>query len=103
MSAAPAVRHGALGIVTALPWCCVVPAAFASAGVLSTVVARWLVAGAPLLLLLTLLSLGRAHYLIWARHHGSMLARVVTVLATVVAGALWAVRLSPAVAAVVLR
>ena len=89
--------------MTALPWCCVVPAAFASAGVISTVVARWLVAGAPLLLLLTLASLSRAHYLIWAKDHGSVLAKVVTVLATVVAGTLWAVRLSPPLAAVILR
>ena len=95
-------KHGAFGVLTALPWCCVVPAAFASAGVVSTVVARWLVAGAPFLLLLTVASLSRAHYLIWAKHHGSSLARVLTVIATAVAITLWAIRLSPTVAAAVL-
>ena len=99
---APA-NHGLFGMLAALPWCCVVPAALASAGMASTVAARWLMAGSPFLLLLTVASLSRAHYLIWAKHHGSVLARVITLVATAAAIVLWGVRLSPTVAGAVLR
>lgn len=100
---ATAAKHGVLGMVAALPWWCVVPAAFASAGLASTVAARWVMAGSPLLLFVTVASLSRAHYLIWVKHHGSAIARVLTVAATAAAISLWAVRLSPTVAGAVLR
>jgi hypothetical protein len=80
-----------------------VPAALAAGGAASTLAARWLGLAMPAFLALSVVLFARAHYLLWVRRHGTGAARAATVFFTIVAIVLWAVRLSPDVAAFVLR
>lgn len=100
--AARPLRVTALGTAASIPWCCILPAALAAAGAASSVVARWLGATMPLLLALSLVLFGRAHYLLWIRRHSSPSARLLTVILTLLSAAFWAIRLFPTVAAFVL-
>jgi hypothetical protein len=85
----------AIGVLTSVPWCCVLPAGLASLGLASSVLARWLGAATPALLVASAVFLGRAHYLLWARRHGSRLARFTTVVLTLLSACLWTFRLTP--------
>lgn len=85
----------ALSAATAVPWCCVVPAALASLGLASSVLGSWLAAGTPAFFLMSAGFLGRAHYLIWAKRHGSPNARITTLVLTAAVVWTWALRLAP--------
>jgi len=71
-------------------------------GLASSAVAHWLRAATPLLLVLSAALLGRAHHQLWVKRHGAPLARALTILLTLLAAALWALRLSPRFASFVL-
>jgi hypothetical protein len=102
-SSARPLRVTALGAAASVPWCCIVPAGLAAGGTASSLAARWAAAIMPFLLALSIGLFARAHHLLWVRRHGSPLARVLTVVLTLIAGALWALRLSPAIAGWVLE
>lgn len=93
-------RHwssSAMGMVTSVPWCCILPAALASLGLASSMLAHWLGALTPALLGASVVLFGRAHYLLWVKRHGSRSARWVTVVLTLLAASFWMLRLSPRV------
>jgi hypothetical protein len=96
------LKVSALGTAASIPWCCVAPAALAAAGTASSVPTPWVGATVPVFLALSAALFARAHYLLWMRRHGSPAARLVTVALTVLSAGVWAFRLSPAVAALVL-
>lgn len=93
----------AFGLTASVPWCCIVPAGLASLGLASSAVAHWMRAATPVFLALSAALLGRAHYQLWVKRHGAPLARALTLLLTLLAAALWALRLSPVLASLVLR
>lgn len=81
------------GAVFSLPWCCIIPGVFALLGLAGVALARSVTAGfTPYLLAVSVLFLGRAHYLIYVKRRGSRASRVVAWLSTVMALSLWAVR-----------
>lgn len=90
------------GLTASVPWCCIVPAALASLGLASSAVAHWIHAATPLLLVMSVAVLARAHYELWVKRHAAPLARALTLLLTLLAAALWALRLSPNFASFVL-
>ena len=72
-----------LGGVFALPWCCLVPAGFALLGVAGVSLAReFSMELMPYLLGLSVLFLGRAHYVLYVQHQGNRLSHLITWLAT---------------------
>jgi hypothetical protein len=94
-AAARPLRVTALGTAVAIPWCCLVPAALGSLGIASSLVAQVLGRAIPYLLVLSVVFFSRAHYLLWVEKHGSVTARLSTILLTALAAALWAHRLIP--------
>lgn len=81
-------------VLTAVPWCCLVPAAFALAGVAGAGVARLAaVQVMPALLGVSILMLGRAHYLIHLRQQGSPWSRRIVWIATALVAVMWGPRL----------
>lgn len=90
------VSGSVMGVLASVPWCCLLPAGLASLGLASAVLARWLGAAMPALLVASAIFFGRAHYLLWVRRHGSWAARFTTVFLTLLSAAFWTVRLSPA-------
>lgn len=100
--AARPLRVSALATAASIPWCCLVPAALAVAGTASSVSTHWVAPAMPLLFALSVVLFARAHYLLWVRRHGSPAARLATVALTALSVSFWAVRLSPAVAGLVL-
>jgi hypothetical protein len=77
-------------LLFSIPWCCVLPAALSALGLGSAVAARlaaWKLN--PLFFILAALFLGRAHYLLYWKRHGSAWSRRLTWGATVLALALW--------------
>lgn len=58
-------------IATAVPWCCIAPAALAVSGVATASVASWIQAGTPLLLVASAVCGTRAIYLSWFLRSGS--------------------------------
>jgi len=94
-AAARPLRVTALGTAASIPWCCLVPAALGSLGIASSLVVQILGRAIPYLLVLSVVFFSRAHYLLWVEKHGSATARLLTVLLTVLALALWAHRLFP--------
>lgn len=92
----------AMGMMTSVPWCCILPAGLASLGLASSMLAHWLGAVTPALLGTSVALFGRAHYLLWVKRHGSRSARWVTVLLSLLAASLWMLRLSPRALALLL-
>ena len=86
-------RTSVMGGIFALPWCCIIPAVLSVLGLAGVAVARE-VTGAlvPYLLAISVLFLGRAHYLLYIRHHGNRVSHIVTWVSTVLALALWNLR-----------
>jgi len=81
-------------IAASVPWCCLLPAAFALLGLAGAGAARaTTVELMPFLLGASLLFLGRAHYLIHVRRPGAPWARWIVWLSTVLTIGLWAPRL----------
>jgi len=78
-----------------LPWCCIMPAAFSVLSFIGAAGTTRLVFKEALfpLFIVSILLLGRAHYLIYFKKHGSSLSsRVVVWISTIGALALWAFR-----------
>jgi hypothetical protein len=75
-----------------LPWCCITPAALSLLGFLGAVgEARLFVSEITFPLFgISLLLLGRAHYLIHFKKHGGRISRAVVWASTIGALALWA-------------
>lgn len=85
-----------LGTLFALPWCCIVPGILSLLGLAGvTVATSRALAGQfmPVLLGISLVFLGRAHYLLYIKKQGSRLSHVVTWVATSLAITVWAIRL----------
>ena len=87
-------KSSLMAFFLSLPWCCITPAALSLLGFLGA-------AGTVRLLLkealfplfgICLLLLGRAHYLIYFKKHGSRVSRLVVWASTSGALALWAFR-----------
>ena len=87
-------RYSLAGFFLSLPWCCLMPAAFSVLGFLGAAGAAggFLVEVFYPLFVISILLLGRAHYLIYFKKHGSSLSRVVVWISTIGALALWAFR-----------
>lgn len=88
------IQLSLIAFFLSLPLCCITPAALSLLGFFGA-------AGAARLLLeeitfplfgISLLLLGRAHYLIYFKKHGSRISRVVVWASTIGALALWAFR-----------
>lgn len=86
-------RTGTIGGIFALPWCCIIPAIFSVLGLAGVAVAREVTEGIlPYLLVISVLFLGRAHYLIYIKHQGNRLSHIVTWVATLLAITLGGIR-----------
>jgi len=75
-----------------IPWCCITPAGLSLFGFLGAAgAARLFLHEITLPLLgISLILLGRAHYLIYFKKHGSKISRAVVWLSTIGALTLWA-------------
>ncbi len=86
-------RTGMIGGIFALPWCCIIPAVFSVLGLAGVAVAREVTGGlVPYLLAISVLFLGRAHYLLYIKHHGNWASYIVTWISTALAMTLWGIR-----------
>ena len=86
-------KQAFIGSLFALPWCCIIPAIFSVLGLAGVAVAREVTEGIlPYLLVISVLFLGRAHYLIYIKHQGNRLSHIITWAATFLAVTLWGVR-----------
>lgn len=93
-SSAP-TKYAALAGVSSLPWCCIVPAILSLLSVSSAASARLIFQEANgLLLVLSLLFLGRAFWLNFVRRQGAPWTRWVTVTSAIAVAALWSYRLA---------
>ena len=86
-------QTSALGGLFALPWCCIIPAIFSVLGLAGVAVAREVTGSlVPYLLMVSVLFLGRAHYLLYIKHQGNRVSHIVTWTATLLAVTLWGIR-----------
>ncbi len=86
-------KTSTLGGLFALPWCCIIPAGFSILGLTGIMVARTVTQVlAPYLFVLSVLLLGRAHYLLYVKREGRPISHVITWISTVIAVTLWSVR-----------
>ena len=79
--------------LTALPWCCIAPAAFAVSGVAITGLGAALSSAMPLFLALSALLLGRSLYLAFVKRRGPRWVRAVVLASTPLIATAWAIRL----------
>ncbi len=79
--------------MTALPWCCLAPAALGLGGVATAGAAVVIAEATPILLLVSVGFLGRAVYLAGVRRSGRPWARAVALVSAPLVVALWAYRL----------
>jgi len=78
-----------LGAGLMVPWCCVAPAVLSLLGVSGLsfgVLTRIETNLFPYLAIIAVVLLGRAHYLLYAKHQGNRLSRVVSWASTVLVG-----------------
>ncbi len=88
-----AKQTGIIGGIFALPWCCIIPAGFSVLGLAGVAVAREVTEGIlPYLMMISVLFLGRAHYLLYIKHQGNRVSRIVTWAASILAVMLWGMR-----------
>ncbi len=92
------MREGTLGSVigsslTALPWCCIAPAAFAASGVVTAGVGTALGSATPLFLAVSVAFLTRALYMALGKRQGPLWVRALVVGSTPLIAGLWALRL----------
>ena len=80
--------------LTALPWCCIAPAALSAAGVLTAGVGSVLADAVPFFLIASLALLARALQLALVRRHGPPWVRAATVAAALVVAGIWTTRLA---------
>lgn len=86
-------QSGVMGGIFAIPWCCVIPSGFSLLGLAGTAMVRQVMEGlVPYLLLLSVLFLGRAHYLLYIRHQGNRVSQGITWTATALAITFWSTR-----------
>ncbi len=78
--------------MTALPWCCIAPAAFAVSGVALAGIGTALQPAMPVLLVLSAGLLGRSLYLALVKRQGPMWVRAVVLLSTPAIALVWAFR-----------
>ena len=79
--------------LTALPWCCIAPAVFSAAGVVTAGVGSAVAQATPLFVGASVLLLGRALHLAMIRKQGRPWVRGVTVASAVFVLGLWSARL----------
>ena len=79
--------------LSALPWCCIAPAAFAASGVATAGVGMALGSATPLFLALSVAFLTRAPYMALAKRQGPLWVRALVVGSTPLIASLWAFRL----------
>ena len=88
-----AKQSGLLGGLLAMPWCCIIPAIFSLLGLAGVAVAQEITGGlVPYLLAVSVLFLGRAHYLLYVKHQGNWTSHILTWASTVLALTLWGLR-----------
>lgn len=79
--------------LTALPWCCIAPAAFAVSGVATAGIGTGLRVAMPFFLVLSAALLGRSLHLALVKRQGATWVRVMVVLSTPAIALIWAFRL----------
>ena len=79
--------------LSALPWCCIAPAAFAASGVVTAGVGASLGSAMPLFLVMSVALLTRALYLAIAKSQGPLWIRALVVVSAPLIVGLWAFRL----------
>lgn len=90
---ASAIRSTSLSALTALPWCCIAPAAFAVSGAALAGVGAAIQTATPVLLVVSLSFLARALYLSLILRRGPRWARGLVLSGTPLVVALWCFRL----------
>jgi len=87
-------RYSLGAVFFSLPWCCITPAVLSLLGFFGAAGTTRLVFNEALfpLFIVSILLLGRAHYLIYFKKYGSAISRVVVWISTIGALALWAFR-----------
>jgi hypothetical protein len=78
--------------ITALPWCCIAPAAFAVSGLATAGVGTTLRWATPAFMLVSILFLARALYLALIRRQGPKWVRAMVMLSTPAVALAWAFR-----------
>jgi len=78
--------------LTALPWCCIAPAAFAVSGLATAGVGTTLSGATPVFLVVSIVFLARALYLALIKRRGPKWVRAVVVLSTPTIALVWAFR-----------
>ena len=79
--------------LTALPWCCIAPAAFAASGVVTAGVGTALGSATPLFLVVSVAFLTRALYMALAKRQRPLCVRALVVGSTPLIVGFWAFRL----------
>ncbi len=78
--------------LTALPWCCIAPAAIAISGVATAGIGTGLQSAMPVFLVLSAGLLGRSMYLALVKRQGPRWVRAVVLLAAPAIALVWAFR-----------
>ncbi len=78
--------------LTALPWCCIAPAAFAFSGVAMAGIGTALQSTMPVFLILSAVLLGRSLYLVLVKDQGPVWVRSVVLMSTPTIALVWAFR-----------
>ncbi len=86
------IRTTVASAMTALPWCCIAPAAFAVSGVALAGIGTALQSAMPVLLVLSAGLLGRSLYLALVKRQGPMWVRAIVLLSTPAIALVWAFR-----------
>ncbi len=86
------IRATVVSAMTALPWCCIAPAAFAVSGVAMAGIGTALQSAMPVFLVLSAGLLGRSLYLALVKHQGPVWVRTVVLMSTPAIAVVWAFR-----------
>ncbi len=86
------IRTTVASAMTALPWCCIAPAAFAVSGVALAGIGTALQSAMPVFLVLSAGLLGRSLYLALVKRQGPRWVRASVLLSTPAIALVWAFR-----------
>ena len=86
------IRTTIASVMTALPWCCIAPAAFAVSGVVMAGIGAALQSAMPVFLVLSAGVLGRSLYLALVKRQGPVWVRAIVLLSTPAIALVWAFR-----------
>ncbi len=86
------IRTTVASVMTALPWCCIAPAAFAVSGVAMAGIGTALQSAMPVFLVLSAGLLGRSLYLALVKRQGPVWVRAVVLPSTPAIALVWAFR-----------